>query len=417
MPLGEVMRSDEATSELMEFLKANELFENIPDDQLLTFTSIAKEMHFETGDVLIHEGEASDHIYIVKSGKVEVSKRLIETLHSHRLITLGPHAVIGEFNMIDQEPRSATVRALVPTTVYEFSSSLLKEKFNAKPRELSRVMDKLAELEEEIKRYDQTQPFLSVFIQNVAKHLSKRLRTTNDAMVEAMHRELEHVQARVAMGALIITVIVVLSLYLFCFSFVETQLKHLATSSIISIPMILIFSLIVFFGMKKTGYPMRTFGLTLKNWPTSVLESLVVTVGMILILFVVKWIMIHIPGHSPSAFWSGEFFTPKLPVQTDLIVLIAYLAFVPLQEFIARGALQSSFQEFLVGPYRNIWALVLSNLLFGTTHLHLSLGFGIMVIIPGFVWGWLYFRERTLIGPIISHQIFGAVAFFLVGLN
>lgn len=87
-----------------------------------------------------------------------------------------------------------------------------------------------------------------------------------------------------------------------------------------------------------------------------------------------------------------------------------------MQELIVRGVLQSSFYEFITGRHRNFWAILLSNLLFSITHMHLSLAASFIVFVPGLFWGWLYSRYRTLVGVIFSHLFIGIWAFFIVGI-
>jgi membrane protease YdiL (CAAX protease family) len=88
---------------------------------------------------------------------------------------------------------------------------------------------------------------------------------------------------------------------------------------------------------------------------------------------------------------------------------------VPLQELIARGLLQSSFEEFLTGKHKAYIAIFLSNLLFSVVHFHLSLNIALSVFFTGLAWGWSYSRHHTLVGVILSHQIIGVWALFILG--
>lgn len=100
-----------------------------------------------------------------------------------------------------------------------------------------------------------------------------------------------------------------------------------------------------------------------------------------------------------------------------VIDIILYSIFTPIQEFIARGGVQSSFQEFLSGRSRKLIALLIANLMFSMTHLHLSTTFAMMVFVPGLFWGWLYSRRQTLVGVCASHLIIGLFAYYVVGFN
>ncbi len=50
-------------------------------------------------------------------------------------------------------------------------------------------------------------------------------------------------------------------------------------------------------------------------------------------------------------------------------------------------------------------------------HIHLSAVLAYVVFIPSLFWGWLYNREPTLIGPVISHLMIGTWAIFVLGIQ
>jgi membrane protease YdiL (CAAX protease family) len=79
--------------------------------------------------------------------------------------------------------------------------------------------------------------------------------------------------------------------------------------------------------------------------------------------------------------------------------------------------MQTAFEEFLLGPYRRFLAILVANLVFSMTHVHLSTFFALLVFVPGLVWGWLYSRHRTLLGISVSHIVVGLVAFSIVGFD
>jgi CRP-like cAMP-binding protein len=63
----------------------------------------------------MREGDSGVGAFVIRSGRVEVlQKRGGETV---KLAELGPGDFFGEMALLDEFPRSATVRALEPTTV------------------------------------------------------------------------------------------------------------------------------------------------------------------------------------------------------------------------------------------------------------------------------------------------------------
>jgi CRP-like cAMP-binding protein len=64
---------------------------------------------FEPGDILFRQGDASDHVVLVRSGQAEVLREV-----GDECILLGTARegeFLGEMGVLDERPRSATVRA------------------------------------------------------------------------------------------------------------------------------------------------------------------------------------------------------------------------------------------------------------------------------------------------------------------
>ena len=92
-----------------------------------------------------------------------------------------------------------------------------------------------------------------------------------------------------------------------------------------------------------------------------------------------------------------------------------YALFVPVQELIARSGLQVPMEMLFEGDRRGLWANVMASLLFSATHLHLSPLLALLVFPFGLYWGWLFGRQRSLLGPCVSHVLIGGFAFGVVG--
>ena len=71
------------------------------------------------GAEIIRQGEPGEHFYIVKSGTVEI----VDESHTppRRLNVLGNGEYFGEIALLLDQPRVATVRALVEVTVWRLS--------------------------------------------------------------------------------------------------------------------------------------------------------------------------------------------------------------------------------------------------------------------------------------------------------
>jgi len=81
-------------------------------------------LHRETypaGEIIFREGDSGDSAYLIEEGSVEVS---VSSTQNSRL---GRGELFGEIALIDQQPRTATVRAIEKTTLIPIPRKLVKE--------------------------------------------------------------------------------------------------------------------------------------------------------------------------------------------------------------------------------------------------------------------------------------------------
>lgn len=87
---------------------------------------------FCRGDVLVREGEAGDAFFLIQSGDVQVTTHKGE--EKVVLARLSPGAFFGEVSVLTDEPRTATVTALMDGEAVRFEKALVKEILGAYPR-------------------------------------------------------------------------------------------------------------------------------------------------------------------------------------------------------------------------------------------------------------------------------------------
>jgi CRP-like cAMP-binding protein/membrane protease YdiL (CAAX protease family) len=399
--------------EKLAFLQKSELFKDVSHAQLLKIASLVKEFEVNAGETIIEENEICDMIYLVKDGQVKVSKFDHETNQTLSLSILDEGAILGEVSLLDNQPRSATIAALTDCQLYGFSSYqmevLSQEDYYSFSKRLQNLVNFSGSRQVSI---------YSNLIKNLAKSVGQRIRTTNDSVVQGLKEQLISNKARLATGRLIINTLTFLCLYMWLIEISINFRDKLPSSSYISIPIITIFGFAVLVMMRQSGYPLSIYGLTFKHWKISLFEATIASVCMAVLIILYKIFIIH---HNPAFTAQPIFnldFNAHVPISIimGLGLIVSYLVFVPLQELIVRGALQSSFCEFLIGKYKVFWSIVLSNLFFSITHLHLSLAASGVVMVPGLIWGWLYSRYRTLVGVTASHLFIGVWALFVVGI-
>ena len=110
----------------MDMLKAVPLFSSLNNKQLKALAKTATDQTYKPGDVLVAEGKQGVGFYLVAQGQVAVEKG------GKTVASLGPGQFFGEMALIDEQPRSATVKAVGPTrclvvTRWDFWGTVAKD--------------------------------------------------------------------------------------------------------------------------------------------------------------------------------------------------------------------------------------------------------------------------------------------------
>jgi len=88
--------------------------------QLLEFQTLAR------GETLFHQGDASDTIYLIISGDMQILLRVPDH-DDHHLVTFGPGTIFGEVAPLAEEHRTATATALTEVTLARLAWSALEK--------------------------------------------------------------------------------------------------------------------------------------------------------------------------------------------------------------------------------------------------------------------------------------------------
>ena len=101
---------------VVDFLIEIPMFDQIVSDDLKTLAKHMNFMDFQPKEVIFSEGDKGDFVCFVTRGALDVLKRN-ERGKEVVIATLGKGRSIGEMAVIDDFPRSATVRAKTHTTL------------------------------------------------------------------------------------------------------------------------------------------------------------------------------------------------------------------------------------------------------------------------------------------------------------
>ncbi len=360
------------------------LLGGLPDPDVRAIGTMATRRRLAPGEELVREGELAGELYVLLSGRADVSRRDPRGVE-HVIGSVQPGEIVGEMALLEGRPRSASVRATEPCEVLVLPFRAVRDH----PGVLA----------------------------NLARARSARLRDHGDVLLEAA-------QERAAMGELLVKVLVLLCSYAVLLSGLPALRAAVpgATTSVISLPVIGLFGFASWRFLRKTGWPLSRFGLGAKGLLGSLAESLLLTPPLLALLTGVKWLVVrYVPSFrgqpviehvdSLAAVWA------RLS-QPDVVQLLAvYGASAAVQEMIVRCALQASLEDFLVGRRRAMTAIVVSALMFSVNHLHMSFAFAALAFLPGLFWGWMFQRRRHLVGPTLSHFAVGAYVFFVLGVR
>jgi uncharacterized repeat protein (TIGR04076 family) len=136
MTVPEPIRARQRDREGLPFLQ------RLPGDLADLFLSRATVRALDPGEVIIRQGTAGSHLFIVQSGEVEVVRENADGTEL-QLAVLGADECLGEMSLLTGQATNATVRAKGPsTTIFVLSADDLELAMAGSP-ELHRVFSRL----------------------------------------------------------------------------------------------------------------------------------------------------------------------------------------------------------------------------------------------------------------------------------
>lgn len=139
---------------LLKLLGSVKLFAGLGRAELVELLACAEKAKFADGETVFTEGDDGQAVYVVVAGTAEVLKTG-PTGHRALLAMMLPGDSFGEMALIDNKPRSATVRATAPCLTLRIP----KDKLEKSPAIAARLY------------------------QNMARLLARRLRKANDVIL------------------------------------------------------------------------------------------------------------------------------------------------------------------------------------------------------------------------------------------
>ncbi len=139
-----------------QVLRGSPLFEMLSAAELEILAEVSRPLRFAAGELVFREGDQGDSLYVLARGEVEVVAGADGK--GPVLATLATPSAFGEMSLIDREVRSATVRAKGECVALQLTAENLTA-FRKRSRD-----------------------GFTLFLVNVARVLSSRLRETNQKL-------------------------------------------------------------------------------------------------------------------------------------------------------------------------------------------------------------------------------------------
>jgi CRP/FNR family transcriptional regulator, cyclic AMP receptor protein len=128
----------------VEALKRAPLFEGLSRKELTQLARVSEDMEIEEGQVLCKEGEIGHEFFVIIDGQTEITRK------GRRIAARGDGDFIGEIALLEEVPRTATVKAKTPLRVFVLTSKdfhhLLEENPGVQRKVLRTLAKRVAEL-------------------------------------------------------------------------------------------------------------------------------------------------------------------------------------------------------------------------------------------------------------------------------
>lgn len=99
-----------------EFLARVPVFAHCTADEIRTIAGVAQESFFQPAQIIVTQGTPGQAFYLILSGRVEILRDGVS------LGAFGAGDFFGEMSLLDNAPRSATIRAIEETSCLMLSS-------------------------------------------------------------------------------------------------------------------------------------------------------------------------------------------------------------------------------------------------------------------------------------------------------
>jgi CRP-like cAMP-binding protein len=123
----------------IDLIKRVPLFSSAPKSELAQIASIADEIDFPAGKVLIKEGDSGREFIVLIEGTADVER------DGGKVATIGPGDFVGEIALIAKTPRNATITTTSPVRALVITDRAFRQLLERSPEIAVVILTALAE--------------------------------------------------------------------------------------------------------------------------------------------------------------------------------------------------------------------------------------------------------------------------------
>jgi CRP/FNR family transcriptional regulator len=127
----------------LDVVRRAPLFAALDDEAAAALIDTMVPSHLERGDVLFHEGDQGDRLYVIGEGKIKLGRTSVDG-RENLLAILGPGEMFGELSLFDPGPRTATATAVAETQLIGLGHESLHAFLSGRPAVASTLLAALA---------------------------------------------------------------------------------------------------------------------------------------------------------------------------------------------------------------------------------------------------------------------------------
>ncbi len=363
------------------------LFTELSEQDQLLLNDVCETIIIAKDDIIIQEGQKLDRLYIIKSGQAGVFKH--DSKPNHAIEILDKNDVIGEISFLSSNLTTASVQALNAMELVMINGKKLKE---SKYINIRHILEK-----------------------HLHNSVTSKLTKTTDLASQFKKNYFIEKQNYSDIMLVAIVLFYMLSIYTLSLPGLHqiSGYAHIYDKYVSSF-LLFIYLSFTALCLFKLQYPIANLGLNLNNYKVTIKESLKISLVIMILFTVIKiYITLTYTVNTPVFnFIDSAIYLHEIAI---------YILLCPIQEFIIRGVVQNLFSRFMNwhSTKEIIWSpIILSNLMFSAFHGHLASLFVTMAtFFLGILWGWMFYRQKTLLGVSLSHILIGTWLLFFLGIN